>query len=159
MAGRFCLRVFQSMVPGVAENAGLLFGLSYRLRRWLRHDFHAFLWSSTSVLWVWLESKWALVRSVIFLTSLSDRVSPSSQPVYDESPVSITVCTISEASTGIGYYYCIYIDLNLYILRRSKRLAFHQGRLVVCVADFIFRKLVICKLSGSQLKLWFCVAS
>ena len=123
MAGRFCLRVFQSMVPGVAENAGLLFGLSYRLSPWLRHDFHVFLWSITFLLWIWLESKWALVRSVIFLTWSSDQVLPSSQPVYAESAVFIAVGTISEASTGICYYYCIYIDISLYILRRSKRQA------------------------------------
>jgi hypothetical protein len=121
MAGRFCLRVFQSMVPGVAENAGLLFGLSYRLSPWFRNDFHVFLWSITSLLWIWLESKCALVSFVIFLTWSSDQVLPSSQPVYAESAVSIAVCTISEASTGICYYYCIYIYISLSILRRSKR--------------------------------------
>ena len=84
-------------------------------------DFHGFLWPIASVLWIWLESKSALGRSVIFLTRSSDLELASSQPVYDESLVSITVCTISEASTGNGYYYCIYIDISLYILRRSTR--------------------------------------
>ena len=75
-------------------------------------------------MWIWLESEAALVRSVTFLTWSSDPVSPSSQPVYEESSVFITVCMISEASTGNGYYYCIYIDISLYILRRSTQQAF-----------------------------------
>jgi len=75
-------------------------------------------------MWIWLESEAAQVRSVTFLTWSSDPVSPSSQPVYAESPAFMTVCTISEASTGNGYYYCIYIDISLYILRRSTQQAF-----------------------------------
>jgi hypothetical protein len=43
------------------------------------------------------------------------------------SPISIAVCTISAACTGIDCYYCIYIDICFYILRRSKRQGFQQN--------------------------------
>jgi hypothetical protein len=50
-----------------------------------------------------------------------------SQPVDAASPISIVVFPISAASTGIDCYYCIYIDICIYILRRSKRQAFQQS--------------------------------
>ena len=85
-------------------------------------------------MWIWLESSVCLVRSVFFLTPSSDLGPSSSQPVHEKSPVSITVCTISAASTGIGYYYCIYINISLYILRRSKRQTFETSpRIIVFV--------------------------
>jgi hypothetical protein len=46
-----------------------------------------------------------------------------------QSPLSIASCTISEASTGIDYYYYIYLDISIYILRRSKRQAFQKKQL------------------------------
>ena len=103
--------------------------LSDRLCRRDSHvsrDFHCFLWSITFVLWNWLERLASLVSSVFFLTPSSDPWPSSSQPVYGESPVSSTVGTISEASTGNGYYYYIYIDICIYILRRIKRQALHR---------------------------------
>ena len=100
-------------------------------------------------MWIWLESPVCLVRSIFFLTPSSDPESSSSQPVYDGSPLSIALCTISEASTGIGYYYCIYIDISLYILRRNTRQAFKQPNTqMVLSRDFIP--------SGKQITLWFC---
>jgi hypothetical protein len=86
-------------------------------------DFHGFLWSITFVLWIRLERSSSLVLSAAFLTRSTDSGSASSQPVHGESPVFIAVRTISADSTGIGYYYCIYINISLYILRRSKRRA------------------------------------
>jgi hypothetical protein len=77
-------------------------------------------------MWIWLESEGSPVRSVIFLTRSSDPETALSHPVYEESPLFTAACTISEASTGIGYYYCIYIDISIYILRRSKRQAFQR---------------------------------
>jgi len=77
-------------------------------------------------MWIWLESPVRFVRPIFFLTLSSALRPSSSQPVYDESPLSIALCTISEASTGIGYYYCIYINISLYILRRSTRQPFEQ---------------------------------
>src|SRR6476646_3089997 len=115
-------------------------------------------------MWIWLESQGSLTHPAIFLTHSSDPKSASSQPVYDESPVSITVYTISEASTGIGYYCCIYIDISLYILRRSKRQAFHRKSLVVRIAGFISnRQSILCeKMRGEPdqaLVLWSVLKS
>lgn len=93
---------------------------------YLGHDFHGFLWDTLFAMWILLESSARLVRHIFFLTPSSVPRRSSSQPVYDESPLSIALCTISEASTGIGYYYCIYINISLYILRRSTRQAFKQ---------------------------------
>ena len=113
-------------------------------------DFHGFLWISPFAMWIWLESSGSLVRSVFFFTPSSDLRPSSSQPVHGKSPVSIAVGTISEASTGIGYYYCIYIDICIYILRRSKRQAFHRKAGVVHISQTPFQvaSLVSMKMRG-----------
>ena len=118
-------------------------------------DFHGFHACSSFALWIWLESQAALGCTVIFLTPSSDPKPVSSQPVNDESPVSIAVGTISEASTGICYYYCIYIDISLYILRRSTRQAFETGLRIICDCRFGFTPLGALQ-KRNQFILWFC---
>lgn len=120
LEGRLVLTFSRAGLRRLRKTRSVLSGRICRMNADLGLDFHGFLWSITSLLWIWLESEAALVGTVIFLTPSSDPKSSSSQPVNDESPVSIALCTISEVSTGIGYYYCIYIDISLYILRRSK---------------------------------------
>src|SRR5579864_3761394 len=63
---RFCFRVFQNRLPGVAENSPLFAGLICRLNADVGPDFHGFLWSSTSALWIWLETEAALVHLPFF---------------------------------------------------------------------------------------------
>ena len=132
---------FQKKISATAENENRISGHFCRLNSHVGRDFHGFLQSSRFAMWIWWESSVCLVRSVFFLTPSSDNRPSSSQPVYGKSRVSIAVGTISEASTGIGYYYCIYIDISIYILRRSKQQAFPQRK------------------KESQITLWFCGVS
>jgi hypothetical protein len=89
-------------------------------------DFHAFLSNASFTMWIWLESDTIPGSSALLLTRISDLKPVCSQPVDAASPTSIAVCTISAACTGIDCYYCIYIDICFYILRRSKRQGFQQ---------------------------------
>lgn len=126
IAEEICFHVFQSGFLSTAENSHLLSGDGYRRNSASGHDFHGFLLSSRFTMWIWLESKAHLASSVTILTSSSDSGLACSQPVDSSKPLFITFCALSAPSTGIGYYYCIYIDISLYILRRSKRQAVQQ---------------------------------
>src|SRR6267154_1065760 len=92
-----------------------------------RPDFHGFLWNPDFAMWIWLESEAPLASSALLLTRPSDLKPVCSQPVDAASPIFIVGFTISAACTGIDCYYCIYIDICIYILRRSKRQAFQQS--------------------------------
>ena len=92
-----------------------------------RPDFHGFLWNPDFAMWIWLESEATLASSALLLTRPSDLKPVCSQPVDVASPIFIVGFTISAACTGIDCYYCIYIDICIYILRRSKRQAFQQS--------------------------------
>jgi len=96
-----------------------------------RRVFHGFLRQSRFALWIWLESECRLEYAGAFRTRLSDRRTACSHPVGAPTLLSIAVCILSAASTGIDCYYCIYIDISIYILRRSKRqaiwLEFNRG--------------------------------
>lgn len=91
-------------------------------------DFHGFLWNSVFSMWIWLESEATLAGPALLVTRSSDSRPVCSQPVDAVWPVFTALSTISAACTGIDYYYCIYIDIYIYILRRSKRQAFQQSR-------------------------------
>lgn len=112
-------QVFQSSLAASAENVLGLRGRICRQNLNVDPDFHGFLNRVPCALWIWLESYAAHIPPGIFRTHSPDSRTVSSQIVESSSPVFIAVCTISEASTGIGYYYCIYINISLYILRRS----------------------------------------
>src|SRR5712672_895365 len=87
----------------------------------VRPDFHGFLSHASFTMWIWLESEATLASSALLLTHLSDLKPVCSQPVDAASPISIVGFPISAASTGIDCYYCIYIEIYIYILRRSKQ--------------------------------------
>jgi hypothetical protein len=76
-----------------------------------------------------------------------------------QSPASIAVGTISEASTGICYCYCIYIDISIYILRRSTRQTFYRKATVNPHRRPHFQSPVLVTVKnekGNQIRLWFC---
>jgi hypothetical protein len=79
-----------------------------------RRVFHGFLQQSRFALWIWLESEYILGHAGVFRTRSSDRWTACSQLVGASTLLSIAVCILSAASTGIDCYYCIYIDISIY---------------------------------------------
>jgi hypothetical protein len=84
-------------------------------------DFHVFLRQAAFAMWISLETRVPFVWLALFPTRSTDPRLPSSQLVDTATLVFIAVSTISAACTGIDCYYCIYIDISIDILRRSKR--------------------------------------
>lgn len=103
----------------------------------IRHVFHGFLQQSRFTLWIWLESEYIPEQAGAFHTRLSDRRTACSHPVGAPTLLSIAVSILSAASTGIGYYYCIYINISLYIFRRSNRQAVLLEFLKRKVTDYV----------------------
>src|ERR1044071_4721696 len=129
--------------PSLRANNRDTFSATERRLLWKTHPcylavftglFHAWIVISTASsnlavthLWIWLESEYILEHVGIFCTYLSDPKTACSQLVEPSTPASITVGALSAASTGIDCYYCIYIDISTYILRRSKRQASRES--------------------------------
>jgi hypothetical protein len=76
--------------------------------------------TSAHAMWIWLETDDQLNRYACFFTPSTNQMPSSSQHVDANVSYLSARARISATYTGICYYYCIYINRNIYIVSISK---------------------------------------